>query len=132
MHRLLPLRPHLRRSPGPVRLAVVDRGAETRIVPDSGTTLRASSCVSCGACVDTCPTGALEDKTVLSLGAPDEMDAHDLSLLRRRLRDEVGTRDNRIVQVKPALDAPVNKGHLCVEGPLRFDLRARRTASRSR
>ena len=40
---------------------IVNRGHETRIIPDSGTTLRESSCVSCGACVDTCPSGALED-----------------------------------------------------------------------
>jgi len=39
---------------------VRERGLETRIVPD-GPTLRESSCVSCGACVDTWPTGALED-----------------------------------------------------------------------
>jgi formate dehydrogenase major subunit len=32
----------------------------------------------------------------------------------------VGTRGNRIVQVKPALDAPVNKGHLCVKGRYAF------------
>ena len=32
----------------------------------------------------------------------------------------VGTRDNRIVQVKPALDAPVSKGHLCVKGRYAF------------
>ena len=29
---------------------------------------------------------------------------------------EVGTRDERIVTCVPALDAPVNRGHLCVKG----------------
>ena len=67
---------------------VWDRGDATRIVPDSGTTLRESSCVACGACVDTCPSGALEDKSVLEFGGRGEMDAHHLSLLRRRLRDD--------------------------------------------
>ena len=38
---------------------VRNRGEETRIVPD-GPTLLESSCVSCGACVDTCPTSALD------------------------------------------------------------------------
>ncbi len=51
---------------------VWDRGAVPRILPDSGTTLLASSCVSCGACVDTCPTGALEDQTMLARGMPDK------------------------------------------------------------
>jgi formate dehydrogenase major subunit len=50
---------------------VWDRGAATRILPDSGTTLLESSCVSCGACVDSCPTGALEDQSVLSRGTPE-------------------------------------------------------------
>ncbi|MBL8673377.1 MAG: (2Fe-2S)-binding protein, partial [Rhodospirillales bacterium] len=40
----------------------VNRGADTHIVPDSGTTLGASTCVGCGACVDTCPTAALTDR----------------------------------------------------------------------
>jgi formate dehydrogenase major subunit len=33
----------------------------------------------------------------------------------------VGTRDGRIVQVKPVIDAPVSKGHLCVKGRYAFD-----------
>jgi formate dehydrogenase major subunit len=33
----------------------------------------------------------------------------------------VGTREDKIVQVKPALDAPVNHGHLCVKGRYAFD-----------
>src|SRR5690348_7835230 len=40
---------------------VLDRGEDMRVVPDSGTTLMASSCVGCGACADTCPSGALTD-----------------------------------------------------------------------
>jgi formate dehydrogenase major subunit len=50
---------------------VRSRGLETRIVPD-GPSLRDSSCVSCGACVDTCPTGALEDRTFSALEPPSQ------------------------------------------------------------
>ena len=60
------------------------RGRETAIEPD-GPTLRDSSCVSCGACVDTCPTGALEDKTRLDARRALAVDADDLPILRRRL-----------------------------------------------
>ncbi len=99
---------------------VLDRGAETRIVPDSGTTLAASSCVACGACVDTCPSGALEDKTVLSLGTPEKWTRTTCPYCGVGCEMLVGTRDNQIVQVKPALDAPVSKGHLCVKGRYAF------------
>jgi formate dehydrogenase major subunit len=33
----------------------------------------------------------------------------------------VGTRDGRIIVIKPVLDAPVSRGHLCVKGRYAFD-----------
>jgi formate dehydrogenase major subunit len=95
---------------------VWNRGAETRIIPDSGTNLRESSCVSCGACVDTCPTGALEDKTILSLGTPTAWTKTTCAYCGTGCEMNVGTRDGAIVSIRPALEAPVSKGHLCVKG----------------
>ena len=95
---------------------VWERGAETRLVPDSGTTLADSSCVSCGACVDTCPTGALEDKSVIEQGTADEWTRTVCPYCGVGCELDVGTRDGHIVTARPALDAPVNKGHLCVKG----------------
>ena len=86
----------------------------------SGATLRESSCVSCGACVDTCPTGALEDKTLLTLGVPTQWLRTTCPHCGTGCEMEVGTRNNRIVAVRPVLDAPVNKGHLCVKGRYAF------------
>jgi formate dehydrogenase major subunit len=98
-----------------------NRGDATRIRPDSGTTLRESSCVSCGACVDTCPTGALEDKSVLSLGTPTTWTRTTCSYCGTGCEMNVGTRDERIVVIKPILDAPVSRGHLCSKGRYAFD-----------
>lgn len=97
------------------------RGETTRIVPDNGATLRQSSCVSCGACVDTCPTGALEDKSVLQQGEPKTWTRTTCPYCGTGCEMNVGTRDNRIISVRPALDAPVNRGHLCVKGRYAFD-----------
>jgi formate dehydrogenase major subunit len=100
---------------------VLNRGHGTRIVPDSGTTLAASSCVSCGACVDTCPTGALEDKSILQHGIATEWTRTTCPYCGTGCEMNVGTRDNQLVSIKPVLDAPVNKGHLCVKGRYAFD-----------
>jgi formate dehydrogenase major subunit len=99
---------------------VWDRGAETRIVPDSGTTLRESSCVSCGACTDTCPSGALADKASLTLGPATRWTRTVCSYCGVGCEMNVGTRDGHLVAVRPVLDAPVNKGHLCSKGRYAF------------
>jgi formate dehydrogenase major subunit len=96
-----------------------NRGDATRLLPD-GPTLLASSCVSCGACADTCPTGALEDKTVLASGLPTEWTRTTCPYCGTGCEMHVGIKRGRIVQIKPALDAPVNKGHLCVKGRYAF------------
>ena len=99
---------------------IQNRGAETRIVADAGTTLRASSCVSCGACVDSCPTGALQDKSLLRLGAPTKWTRTTCPYCGVGCEMNVGTRDGSIVVCRPQPDAPVAKGHLCSKGRYAF------------
>ncbi|HTO07093.1 MAG TPA: formate dehydrogenase subunit alpha [Myxococcota bacterium] len=99
---------------------VWNRGADTRIRPDSGTTLLESSCVSCGACADSCPSGALVDHTLLELGAASTWTRTTCPYCGVGCEMNVGTRNGRLVQVRPVLDAPVNKGHLCVKGRYAF------------
>src|SRR6266511_2675445 len=101
---------------------VWERGDATRIVPDSGTTLHESSCVACGACVDSCPSGALEDKSVLNLSGAEKWTRTTCPYCGVGCEMMVGTRGNRIVQIKPVLDAPVSKGHLCVKGRYALDI----------
>jgi formate dehydrogenase major subunit len=100
---------------------VRDRGFETRIEPDAAN-LRESSCVACGACVDTCPTGALTDAhaDAIRLGAASQWTRTTCPYCGVGCEMSVGTRDSRIVSVRPVLDAPVNKGHLCVKGRYAF------------
>jgi len=100
---------------------VHNRGHETRIVPDAGSTLRESSCVSCGACVDACPTGALEDKSIIKRGVATEWTRTTCPYCGTGCEMSVGTRQNQLVSIKPVLDALVSKGHLCVKGRYAFD-----------
>ncbi|MCK9368308.1 MAG: molybdopterin-dependent oxidoreductase, partial [Metallibacterium scheffleri] len=97
-----------------------ERDGQMRIAPRRGATLIEAGCVACGACVDTCPTGALFDKraqpalqqtrtTCVYCGVGCQMD--------------VGSRDGSVVQVSPA-DSPVNRGHLCVKGRYAWEFAA--------
>src|SRR3970282_2774571 len=82
---------------------VWNRSDATRILPDSGSTLLESSCVSCGACVDTCPTGALEDKTLLLRGVPTKWKKTTCPYCGTGCEMHVGTRENQIVTIRLAL-----------------------------
>ncbi len=97
------------------------RGPETRVLPHGAASLAESECVSCGACADTCPTGAIEDRSVIERGAPETWTRTTCPYCGTGCEMLVGTRRDRIVQVKPVLDAPVSKGHLCVKGRYAFD-----------
>ena len=73
--------------------------------------------MSCGACVDTCPTGALTRPTVVEDGDTDALDPQHVLVLRRRVRAAwSGHATNGSSPLVPALDAPVNRGHACVKG----------------
>ena len=100
---------------------VLQRGHDTTIVPSSMSTLRESSCVSCGACVDTCPTGALEDKSFLINEPASNWTRTTCPYCGTGCEMSVGTNQNQIVSIKPLLKAPVNHGHLCVKGRYAFN-----------
>src|ERR1035437_911843 len=99
---------------------VRNRGLEPGGVPNVPS-LRESSCVSCGACVDTCPTGALEDAGAPARGSASQWTRTTCPYCGTGCEMAVGTRDGRIVSVRSVLDAPVSKGHLCVKGRYAFD-----------
>jgi len=96
------------------------RGDHIDIHPDSGTTLRESSCVSCGACVDTCPTGALEDASILIHGQPTQWTKTTCPYCGTGCEMRAGTKQGVLVSVRPEPAAPVNHGHLCVKGRYAF------------
>ena len=97
------------------------RGDRTRILPDSPATLNESPCVSCGACVDTCPTGALEDQTTFTRPAAELWTRTTCPYCGTGCEMNVGAVDGHIVSVRPVADSPVSRGHLCVKGRYAFD-----------
>ncbi|HJW09815.1 MAG TPA: molybdopterin-dependent oxidoreductase, partial [Holophagaceae bacterium] len=95
---------------------VEDRGARTRVVAEPGGTLLKSPCVSCGACVDACPTGALADAGFFDLGPAERWTRTTCPYCGTGCELAVGVKEDRIVASRPVMDAPVSRGHLCVKG----------------
>ncbi|HTL63264.1 MAG TPA: formate dehydrogenase subunit alpha [Nitrospira sp.] len=75
-----------------------------------------SSCVSCGACVKECPTGALTEKTVLLRGSPTSHVRTTCGYCGVGCTLMAGLRDGRVVSMVPADDGPSNHGHACLKG----------------
>jgi formate dehydrogenase major subunit len=100
---------------------VRNRGEETAIVADSDVPLGQSSCVSCGACADSCPTGALDDKQVIDREPATSWVRTVCPYCGTGCEMSVGAADGHLVAIKPVMDAPVSRGHLCVKGRYAFD-----------
>lgn len=96
----------------------IGRGDATRIATGKGKTLLTAGCVSCGACVDSCPSGALFDKRTAA--KPTAWTRTTCAYCGVGCQMDVGTASGRVVAVRPA-DSPVNRGHLCVKGRYAFE-----------
>lgn len=114
---------------GNFTLGFAERGAASILVADIGVPLGESTCVSCGMCVQVCPTGAIIDRSSAYQGL--EKDVEKKKTICQACSVGCGlnvlVRDNRIVRIEGDWNAPINKGLTCERGryqPL-YDTRKR-------
>jgi len=103
---------------GNYTLGFEERGADSLLVADYNVPLGESTCISCGTCVQICPTGALIDRQSAYQGKETEVDHHvgvcvECSVGCQR---DVLTRDNRLIRIEGEWDAEFNNGLLCDKG----------------
>jgi len=103
---------------GNYTLGFEERGANSLLVADYDVPLGESSCISCGTCVQICPTGAIIDRQSAYQGKETEVEHHigvctECSIGCQR---DVLTRDNHLVRIEGDWDAPLNHGLLCDQG----------------
>ena len=99
-------------------LGIEERGSANILVADGNVPLGESTCISCGNCVQVCPTGALFDRRSMYQGRDTDLThtksiCMDCSVGCYRV---VKTRDNRLVRIDGDMDATFADGLLCEKG----------------
>ncbi len=109
---------------GNYTLGLGGRGADSMIVADMNVPFGNSSCISCGTCLQVCPTGALMDRRSAYRGLEKDVDQTLTTCTACSLGCgiKVVSRDNQLLRIEGDWDGEVNGGIMCVKG--RFDILA--------
>ena len=103
---------------GNFTLEMSERGSLSMLAADLDVPLGESSCISCGTCVQVCPTGAIIDRTSAYLGREMDVERTKSTCIGCSVGCgiELVVRDNHLLRIDGDWDAPVNGGLLCEVG----------------
>jgi len=101
---------------GSFALTIEGRGFASRVIPGPTGQFFGSECVSCGACVQTCPTGSLEERSVVELGVPQRSVVTTCGYCGVGCSFKAELRGDELIRMVPYKNGAANEGHSCVKG----------------
>ncbi|WP_119421719.1 formate dehydrogenase subunit alpha [Desertibaculum subflavum] len=101
---------------GTFALTVDSRGFASSIAAGQAEDFITSECVSCGACVDACPTATLMEKSVIEAGLADRTVLTTCAYCGVGCSFKAELKGDQVVRMSPYKDGQANHGHSCVKG----------------
>jgi formate dehydrogenase major subunit len=101
---------------GTFALTISGRGFDSRVSPGMNESFLGSECVSCGACVQACPTATLTEKSVIEIGQPEHSVVTTCAYCGVGCAFKAEMRGEEVVRMMPYKDGKANRGHSCVKG----------------
>lgn len=101
---------------GTYALTISGRGFDSRVSAGQDEAFMDSDCVSCGACVEACPTATLQEKSIIELGQPEHSIITTCAYCGVGCGFKADMKGNTVVRMVPWKDGKANEGHSCVKG----------------
>ena len=102
---------------GTFALTIQGRGFDSRVSAGAaGDSFLTSDCVSCGACVQACPTATLQEKSVIELGTPERSVVTTCAYCGVGCSFKAEMNGDELVRMTPYKHGKANRGHSCVKG----------------
>ncbi len=101
---------------GTFALTIDGRGFASRVSPGQMQPFIGSECVSCGACVQACPTATLMENSVIEMGQAEHSVVTTCAYCGVGCSFRADVKGNEVVRMVPHKDGKANEGHSCVKG----------------
>ncbi len=101
---------------GTFALTISGRGFESKVSASAGDSFLDSECVSCGACVNVCPTATLSEKSLIEMGQAERSVVTTCAYCGVGCSFVAEVKGQQVVRMVPNKDGGANEGHACVKG----------------
>jgi formate dehydrogenase major subunit len=101
---------------GTLALTIAGRGFDSVVSASQGESFLDSECVSCGACVQACPTATLSEKSLIEQGQAEHSIVTTCAYCGVGCSFRAEMRGEELIRMVPNKDGHANHGHSCVKG----------------